>query len=189
MPAGKACSPCQTIEGFFPVSLRDGADRVLFTIGTGEKNDGGVHGVTIVSSRVLAGANQVMNNLEEFHLKILDHLVGEQFLAGATQHARRRGAIFCRKFHFENFALPDAVDSLDPERFEGALNGLALRIENSVLEGDDNPRFHWGGLPSFRPAAREPAKPRGIGLCEAFEITHQRPGQGFVQRRLKRGQA
>lgn len=57
---------------------------------------------------------QVTNNLREFHLKVLDHLIGEQFLASTMQHARRRGAIFCRKFHFENFALPDAVNSLDP---------------------------------------------------------------------------
>ena len=83
-----------------------------------------------------------MNKLEKFHLKILDHLVGEQFLAGAAQHSRRSGAIFCRKFDFENFALPHAVDPLDAERFEGALDGLALRIENAVLERDDNPRFH-----------------------------------------------
>ena len=37
-------------RGFFSGGLRDGADRVLFTIGAGEKDDGGVHEWLMFSS-------------------------------------------------------------------------------------------------------------------------------------------
>src|SRR3982074_861026 len=84
------------------------------------------------------GKPLLQKKLSELHLEILDHLVGKQFIAGAAQQARGRGSIFRRKFHLEYFALPHAVDAIDAERFESALNGLALRIENPVLEGDDN---------------------------------------------------
>jgi hypothetical protein len=86
--------------------------------------------------------DRLLKTLKNFHLEIFHDLVGEQFLAGFAQGSFRGGAILCRNLDIKYLSLPHALDPVNAKRLERALNGLALRIKNSILERDKNPRFH-----------------------------------------------
>jgi len=93
--------------------------------------------------------------LRHFHLEILDDLIGQKLLAGFAQQSFGRAAIGGVKFDVEDLALPHASDSIDVERLQRALDGLALRIEDAVSQRDDDPGFHRDFIlsPSNRCAA------------------------------------
>src|ERR1700730_11985067 len=129
---------------FFARDFLDGADRVLLTIRAWEQNDGGFHVPVIFSSLIAACPGNPP--LEDLHLEVFNNLVGEQFLACGAQHSLRRGWIVRSKFDLEYFSLPQAVDTGDAERFERTLYGLALPIQDTVLECDNDPRFHRSNL-------------------------------------------
>ena len=73
---------------------------------------------------------------------ILDHRIGEQLFRRGLERGFRAGAIGAFDFDVEDFALADAGDTADAERLQGALNGLALRIEDAGFQRDGDARFH-----------------------------------------------
>jgi hypothetical protein len=77
----------------------------------------------------------------EFDAVIFDDGVGEQFLASRLEQILRLGAVLFDELDLENLALADAFDASDVEQFQRALNGFALRIEQTLLQGDDNIGF------------------------------------------------
>jgi len=53
------------------------------------------------------------------------------------------GAIRTFDLDVKNLALADAGNPADAERFQGAFDGLALRVEDSRLQGDGDAGFHF----------------------------------------------
>src|SRR3977135_1058970 len=73
---------------------------------------------------------------------ILDHRVGEQLLGRLLEGGFGAALVRARDLDVEHLALAYARDAADAERFERALDRLALRIEDAGLEGDGDARFH-----------------------------------------------
>ena len=73
---------------------------------------------------------------------ILDHGVGEQLFGGILQRGLGAGAVGALDLDVEHLALADACDSADAERFQRALDGLALRVENAGFQRDGDAGFH-----------------------------------------------
>src|SRR5258706_16459489 len=73
---------------------------------------------------------------------ILDHRVGEQLLGRLLEGGFGFCLVGARDLDVEHLALTHAGDAADAERFERALDRLALRIEDAGLEGDGDARFH-----------------------------------------------
>ena len=65
-------------------------------------------------------------------------------LASSLRHissmSRVAGAV--GEVELDQFAGADIVDAGKAEPFERVVDGLALRVEDSVLEGDEDARFH-----------------------------------------------
>src|SRR5688572_18463018 len=62
--------------------------------------------------------------------EILDHGVGEQLLGRAFERRLGLGLVATLDLYVEHLALPHARHAGDAERFERALDRLALRVEN-----------------------------------------------------------
>src|SRR5580692_12679918 len=77
---------------------------------------------------------------------ILDHRVGEELLASRFERRFRPRRIAARELDVEDLALTHACDPFYAERTQRALDRLALRIENPVLQSDGDARFH-GAVP------------------------------------------
>src|SRR5258707_14617147 len=73
---------------------------------------------------------------------ILDHRVGEELLGRLPEGGFGAALVRADDLDVEHLALAHAGDAADAERFEGALDRLALRIEDAGLEGDGDARFH-----------------------------------------------
>src|ERR1700750_2396263 len=73
---------------------------------------------------------------------ILDHRVGEQLLGRRLEGRLGFGLVGAGELDVEHLALAHTGDAADAERFERALDRLALRIEDAGLEGDGDARFH-----------------------------------------------
>ena len=131
------------------VSLRDfpGRGRVLFTIRAGERI------MAAFMCRLYFPRSYLHVRATSRSRKSIKFPPGNFQRPGWRAISRmHRAAIFpprlivCCKFDLEYFSLPHAVDPIDTERFERALDGLALRIQNTVLECDNHPRFHRSDL-------------------------------------------
>src|SRR5260370_24802054 len=81
---------------------------------------------------------------------ILDDHIGEQLLAGEAEPLARRLGVGRVDLDVEHLALANAFDAGDAERFQRALDPLALRIEDAALQRDDHARFH-GPVPLHTP--------------------------------------
>ena len=69
--------------------------------------------------------------------------------ADQRPHARqafRRRAIASPKIYVKNLSLPHALYPLEAERFQRALDGLALGIKNGTFQRDINARLHGGHI-------------------------------------------
>src|SRR5690606_30108598 len=73
---------------------------------------------------------------------VLDHRVREKFAAHAIDGLTCRGLAAGRQLDLDELALAHRLDPLDPERPHSVLDGLALWVENAVLQGDDDACFH-----------------------------------------------
>src|SRR5262245_57968482 len=80
---------------------------------------------------------------------ILDHSVREQFLGRLPERRLGAGAIAAVELDVEHLALAHAGDAADAERFQRALDGLALRVEDARLERDGDARLHVGPNGAF----------------------------------------
>jgi hypothetical protein len=77
-------------------------------------------------------------------VKLFNDWVGENFSRDAFDLGLRRLAVqppLQRKF--EILTLADFFQTLIAHLFERALDGFALRIENTFLKRDVNVGFHW----------------------------------------------
>ena len=52
------------------------------------------------------------------------------------------GGIGAIQFEFDELALTDVVDAIKTQTLKGVVNGFALRVKNTVLQGDMNTCFH-----------------------------------------------
>src|SRR5581483_1979704 len=79
-----------------------------------------------------------------FNLKsvVLDHGVGEQFIAHLPEPSLRRFAGRGVQFDFEIFPHAHVADLLVAQRMQRPLDRLSLWIEHSVLEGNKNFSAH-----------------------------------------------
>src|SRR5258707_14991115 len=73
---------------------------------------------------------------------MLDRRAGEQLLGRVLEGGFGAALVRARDLDVEHLALAHAGDAADAERFERALDRLALRIEDAGLEGDGDARFH-----------------------------------------------
>ncbi len=73
---------------------------------------------------------------------VLDHGVCEQLLRRVPEPGLGTGAVAVGDLDVEHLALAHAGDAGDAERFERALDRLALRIENAGLECDCDAGLH-----------------------------------------------
>ena len=67
---------------------------------------------------------------------------------GLSRSTGGLGLVGGRQLDIEDLALAHPGDAVHAKRFEGAFDGLALWVENAVLEGHGDTRFH-GGLGLF----------------------------------------
>jgi hypothetical protein len=95
-------------------------DHVAVAVEAGQEDDGGFHGS------------------EHLDREILDHRIGEQFLAHGLEFGLGLGAVGGFKNHIEDLALSDGIDAGKTKAAERMLDGLALRVENAVLERDSD---------------------------------------------------
>src|SRR5688500_17626036 len=84
---------------------------------------------------------------------VLDYRIGEKALAGLLQRRLGLALVGGVKLDVEHLALAHAGDALDAERFQRALDSLALRIEHAALQGDGDAGFHWRPLRRSRTGA------------------------------------
>ncbi|CCG40218.1 hypothetical protein PHAMO_190027 [Magnetospirillum molischianum DSM 120] len=73
---------------------------------------------------------------------ILDHCVGEQAAAHGLDRFAGFGGIGFIDVEFDQLALADVVDAEKAERGQRVLDGLALGIEDTGLEGYEDFGFH-----------------------------------------------
>src|SRR5262245_17178123 len=73
---------------------------------------------------------------------VLDHRVGEELLGRCLQSRLGVLLVAAVDLDVEYLALTDARDAGDAERLQRALDRLALRVENAVLEGNRDAGFH-----------------------------------------------
>ena len=98
---------------------------------------------------------------------VLNHRVGEQALAHAFDFRARGSLIGSLEIELDELALPDVGNTVETECTERVLNSLALRIENAVLQGDPDKRFHVPPIEELRISRKAQAAPsrsmRGTG--------------------------
>src|SRR6185437_9622495 len=139
-PSGSSASLCQTIAGLRPVTSSSATARSRSQFDPGKTMTAlfmaSVHTGKICGKR---GSSGVLQTLDP---EILDHRVGEQLAAHVldVRIARRVG-----KIELDELARPHIVDARKPQPLQRMVDGLALRVEDTGLEGDEDSRFH--GLP------------------------------------------
>src|SRR5213078_2124248 len=79
---------------------------------------------------------------------VLDHHVGQQPFSGVLEGGFRFGLVDIVDFDVEHLALTHAGNAGDAERFQGALDRLALRIEDTGFESDGDSSFHAAVMPA-----------------------------------------
>lgn len=72
---------------------------------------------------------------------ILDHGIGQKFLASCFREGAGALRRVSFKRHFDEFADADVFDAGEAKGGECMLNGLALGVENAGLERDVNLSF------------------------------------------------
>nr|CAI0337782.1 hypothetical protein SHINE37_41636 [Rhizobiaceae bacterium] len=65
---------------------------------------------------------------------VLDYRVGQQLVAHGLEVGLGLGAVGGRELQIEDLALADLADAVEAEAAEGALDRLALRVENTVFQ-------------------------------------------------------
>src|SRR5690606_23140446 len=95
---------------------------------------------------------------------VLDHRVGQQLAA----HLLRRRLGLCRvalrEIELDILALPDVPDAGEAQHFQRMVDGLALRVENAVLQRDMYFRLHRFRFPLV--AEKQCSSP--AGYCITF---------------------
>ena len=69
---------------------------------------------------------------------VLDHRIGEQLVRRGFQRRLRFRFVSSCKLDIEHLALPHTGDAIDAQRLQRALDRLALRIEDAVLQRNRN---------------------------------------------------
>ena len=106
-------------------------------------------------------------------------------LASSSRHMRLdlfagAGLIHVGEFDFDQLALADLLDAVKAEGAERAFNGLALRIEHTLLQRDLDLRLHHWRLP-LPCIGIKPNRDFGNDKCPAYE-----PGTRASRRRGRR---
>src|SRR5690606_30448486 len=127
---GTSLSPCQTICAGVPVT-------VASTSATSRSRF--VPGKTITELFICLTPLSARRQLE---CVILDDQVGEQFAAHALDLRARHGLVGRGQIDLDVLTLAYFLDSRKAEPGERVLNGLALRVEDTVLERDADTGFH-----------------------------------------------
>src|SRR4051794_21726453 len=99
--------------------------------------------------------------LQALDAEILDDRVGEKLAA----HLLDRGVLGAvGEVEFDQLPRADIVDAGKTEALERVVDGLALGVEHTGLQGDEHARFHAnsplpkGGVAPLWPASREGAR-------------------------------
>src|SRR2546423_10244384 len=71
-----------------------------------------------------------------------DDGVGKQLFAHFLQRGAGFAGIALGKVKIDDFALADFADLLESQPVQRMPDGLALRIEHAILQGDENAGFH-----------------------------------------------
>src|SRR5579871_2779133 len=131
VPAGSSRSACQTMAGSRPPTWASAR--------------------AMSRSRLMPGKTKTADFMAaiprspgHFDAVILDHRVGEQLFGRSLERTLGAGAVLALDLDVEHFALPHAGDAADAERFQRALDRLALRIQNPRFQGDGDAGFHQG---------------------------------------------
>ncbi len=85
----------------------------------------------------------------QLDLVFLDHGVGEQLLAHLLEARPRLGFLALGQFEIDDLALAHFADCGEAEPVQRMADGLALRVEHAILQGDENARFHGPSLAQF----------------------------------------
>src|SRR5947208_1752066 len=123
-PSGSSLSLCHTIAGLRPVtsSMPVARSRSQFEPG-----------------KTITALFMSLHVLQPLNPEVLDHRVGEQFPAHVLDVGIARAI---GKVELDQFAGADIVHARKAEPLERVMDGLALRVENAGLEGDEHARFH-----------------------------------------------
>src|SRR6185437_8658064 len=82
------------------------------------------------------------NSTLQLNLVLLDDRVGQKLLAHGLELGLGLGGIVFRQFQVNHLALAHLADRGKAQAVQGMADGLALRIENTILESDKDARFH-----------------------------------------------
>ncbi len=94
-----------------------------------------------------SGVGTALRN--NFDVVILDHRIGQQLLAHIGNRGAGRRGVALVEFDFDILALANVFDAAEVQAGEGLLNGLTLRVENTIFQGDvdtcfqGDPRNVW----------------------------------------------
>src|SRR5690606_22183923 len=126
---------------------------VAFAIGSGKDDDGSLHCAPLrlggppapTPNSSLASCPGCIIKRSPFDLVsiILDDRVREKFAAHALYRLTGSRLAARGELHFDELALPHGLNPADPECADGVLDSLTLRVENPVLQCDDDTCFHF----------------------------------------------
>src|SRR6185437_5576762 len=139
-PSGSSASLCQTIAGLRPVTSSSATARSRSQFDPGNTMTAlfmpSAHNQKICGKR---GSSGVLKPLDP---EILDHRVREQLSAHVLDLGILRAL---GQVELDQLARADVVDARKSQPLQRMVDGLALGVEDSGLEGDEDSRFH--GLP------------------------------------------
>src|SRR5206468_7217542 len=142
VPSGSALSLCHTIAGLRPVTSSSATARSRSQFDPGKTMTAlFIHSLLTgaLDSRKICGKSGRSRVLEPLDPEIFDDRVGQQLAAHILDLAVA-GAV--GEVELDQLAGTDIVDARKAEAFERMVDRLALRVEDAVLERDEDARFH-----------------------------------------------
>ena len=73
---------------------------------------------------------------------LLDHRIGEQLFAHRLEVCFGTIGVAARQLQVDDLALAHLAHRVKAQAIQGMADGLALRVENTILEGNEDARFH-----------------------------------------------
>src|SRR3569832_97272 len=90
----------------------------------------------------VAGHDSCGESSLQLDLVFLDHGVGEQLLAHRLQLIARLRLVGSGEFDVDHLALPHFADAAEAQPVQRMPDGLALRVQHTVLQRHEYARFH-----------------------------------------------
>src|SRR6476646_7688378 len=142
-PSGSSLSVCQTIAGLRPVTSSSATARSRSQLDPGKT----MTALFISASpdrqplpiREICGNHGSSGVFEALDPEILDDRIGQELAAHVLDGGILRPI---GKVELDQLARADVVDAGKAQSLERMVDRLALRVEHSGFEGDEDSRFH-----------------------------------------------